>query len=239
MNSIFLRAAVTLFAAALATLALAQMRQPGDDAPPKPLPPQQKNFPLDQTWSLRDINDKPVPAGLDASLKIDGNLRGSGYTGCNSWSATLYPVKDQHLLLGPYALTKKQCAKDVMAVEFGFLSALTGSPTWDLVNGDLVIKGPEGIVAARPLALSASAAALLRPPRPARTSAGPSLLRLHFDAPLMERRERRVMADRDQRRLGQFLRDGAIDLALRSPRPALRSPRRETANRAPPARRAR
>ena len=31
-----------------------------------------------------------------------------------------------------------------MAAEFGFLSALTGSPTWDLVNGELVIKGPRG-----------------------------------------------------------------------------------------------
>jgi heat shock protein HslJ len=143
MNNIVLRAAVALFAATLATLALAQMRQPGEDVV-KPLPPQQKNFPVDQTWSLRDINDKPIPAGLDASLKIDGNLRGSGYTGCNSWSATLYPVKDQHLLVGPFALTKKQCPKEIMATEFGFLSALTGSPTWDLVNGDLVIKGPKG-----------------------------------------------------------------------------------------------
>jgi heat shock protein HslJ len=144
MNSIFLRAAIAMFAATFATFALAQMRDKNSDDPPKPLPPQQKNFPLDQTWSLRDINNKPIPSGLDASLKIDGNLRGSGYTGCNSWSATLYPVKDQHLLLGPYALTKNQCAKDVMAVEFGFLSALTGNPTWDLVNGDLVIKGPKG-----------------------------------------------------------------------------------------------
>ena len=143
-NSLFLRAAVTLFAAAFATLAVAQMRHPGDDAPLKPLPPQQKNFPLNQSWSLRDINGKPIPSGLDASLQIDGNLRGSGYTGCNSWSATLYPVKDQHLLIGPFALTKKQCEKDVMGVEFSFLSALTGSPTWDLINGDLVIKGPKG-----------------------------------------------------------------------------------------------
>jgi hypothetical protein len=31
-----------------------------------------------------------------------------------------------------------------MAVEFGFLSALTGTPSWDLVNGELVIKGPKG-----------------------------------------------------------------------------------------------
>ena len=26
----------------------------------------------------------------------------------------------------------------------GFLSALLGSPEWDLVNGELVIKGPRG-----------------------------------------------------------------------------------------------
>ena len=115
-----------------------------EEGPPKPLPPQQKNFPLDQTWSLRELNGKPVPEGLDASLKIDGAYRGSGFTGCNSWSATLYPVKDQHLAVGPFALTKKQCPKDVMAVELGFLSSLIGNPTWDLVNGDLVIKGPRG-----------------------------------------------------------------------------------------------
>jgi heat shock protein HslJ len=116
-----------------------------DNEPPKPLPPLQKNFPLDQTWSLRELNGKPVPPGTDISLKIDGTLRGSGYTGCNSWSATVYPVKDQHLAVGPYALTKKDCPnKDLKALELGFLSALLGSPEWDLVNGDLVIKGPRG-----------------------------------------------------------------------------------------------
>jgi heat shock protein HslJ len=143
MNRKFLRFSITLAAAMFATVALAQMRMKEDEAP-KPLPPQQKNFPLGQTFSLRDINGKPVPAGLDASLAIDGSLRGSGYTGCNSWSATLYPVKNQHLLVGPFALTKKQCSKEIMATEFSFLSALTGNPTWDLVNGDLVIKGPKG-----------------------------------------------------------------------------------------------
>ena len=141
-----LAAAVGAAALCLATAAFAgpPSGPQEEEGPPKPLPPQQKNFPLDQTWSLREVNGKPVPEGLDASLKIDGNLRGSGFTGCNSWSATLYPVKDQHLAVGPYALTKKQCAKDVMAVEFGFLSSLLGNPTWDLVNGDLVIKGPRG-----------------------------------------------------------------------------------------------
>jgi heat shock protein HslJ len=135
-------AAAALGVAAFASIAFAQMRD--NDDPPKPIGPAFKNFPLDQTWSLKSLNDKPVPAGMDISLQIDGNLRGSGYTGCNSWSASLYPVKEQHLMMGPVALTKKQCAKDVMALETGFLSALLGNPTWDLVNGELVVKGPRG-----------------------------------------------------------------------------------------------
>ena len=141
-----LAAALAAAALTLSVPALAAPKGPVDeeDQKPKPLPPLQKNFPLDQTWSLKELNGKPVPAGVDASLKIDGSLRGSGFTGCNSWSATLYPVKDQHLMVGPFALTKKQCAKDLMQLEVGFLSTLVGNPTWDLVNGELVIKGPRG-----------------------------------------------------------------------------------------------
>ena len=103
-----------------------------------------QEFPLDQTWSLRDLNDKPIPAGLDASLKIDGNSTRLRLYRLQFLVGDALSREGQHLLVGPFALTKKQCAKDVMAVEFGFLSALTGSPTWDLVNGDLVIKGPKG-----------------------------------------------------------------------------------------------
>ena len=140
MNATRFRAAIALSAICFAVAAYAA----NSDAPPQPLPPQQKNFPLGQTWQLRELNGKPVSADLDVSLKIDAAFRGSGYTGCNSWSATLYPIKDQHLLVGPYALTKKQCDKDTMAIEVGFLSALLAQPSWDLVNDELVIKGPRG-----------------------------------------------------------------------------------------------
>jgi heat shock protein HslJ len=137
------RTAIALIALGAVFAAQAARAEDGDK-PKEPLPPQQKNFPLDQTWSLRELNGKPIDSTLDVSLKIDSALRGSGFTGCNSWSATMYPVKDQHLMTGPYALTKKQCDKDVMAIEFGFLSALMAQPSWDLVNGELVIKGPRG-----------------------------------------------------------------------------------------------
>ena len=140
MNTALLRLTVALVAFGAAFAALADDK----DGPPKPLPPQQKNFPLDQTWQLRELNGKPVSSDLDVSLKIDGAYRGSGFTGCNSWSATLYPIKDQHLLIGPWALTKKQCDKDTIAIEVSFLTGLQCQPTWDLVNGELVIKGPRG-----------------------------------------------------------------------------------------------
>ena len=44
-----------------AAYAGAAARKPKRTRPPKPLPPLQKNFPLDQTWSLRELNGKPVP----------------------------------------------------------------------------------------------------------------------------------------------------------------------------------
>ena len=116
---------------------------PAEDAP-KPMPPLQKNFPLDQTFSLRDLNGKPVSAQLDVSFKLDGAFHASGYTGCNSWSATAYPQQNQHLLVGGFVMTKKACNKGDQDIERGFLRALQGGPAWDLVNGDLVLKGPGG-----------------------------------------------------------------------------------------------
>ena len=115
-----------------------------DDEPPKPLPPMQKNFPLDETFSLRDLNGKAVDSSLDVSFKLDGSYHASGFSGCNSWSGTAYPQANQHLLVGGFVLTKKTCGKVNMDIERNFLRALQGGPAWDLVNGDLVIKGPGG-----------------------------------------------------------------------------------------------
>ena len=142
MNRAFPRIAIAALAVICGLASAGAQKK--DDEPVKPLPPLQKNFPLDQTWSLRELNGKPVPAGLDVSLKVDSALHGSGFAGCNSWSAVIYPIKDQHLAVGGVALTKKQCDKDTMAIEVGFLSALLGDPAWDLVNSELVIKGPRG-----------------------------------------------------------------------------------------------
>ena len=143
MKRVLLAVALTAFSAA-AFAAGVPAPEMNNDEEKKPMPPLQKNFPLDETFSVRDLNGKPVSADLDVSFKLDGAYHASGYTGCNSWSATAYPQTNQHILVGGLAITKKACDKPSTEIERAFLRALTGGPAWDLVNGDLVFKGPGG-----------------------------------------------------------------------------------------------
>ena len=166
------------------------------------------SFPLDQTWSLKDINDKPIPAGLDASLKIDGNLRGSGYTGCNSWSATLYPVKDQHLLIGPPVLTKKQCAKDLMAIEFSFLSALPAIRPGTSSTATSSSRGRRDRCASRARSDRERLARGYSPAATSRIVAGPASRGDISIRRLWKAMSVPAMADRDQRHSRQLARDG-------------------------------
>ncbi|GAC1333578.1 MAG: hypothetical protein NVSMB26_14920 [Beijerinckiaceae bacterium] len=101
-----------------------------------------KEFPTKANWNLKEMNGKPAPA--DASLTIDGALRGSGSSGCNTWSATLYPVRGQKLAMGPVAMTKKTCDASLMAFERAYLVILHSGPTWEQEGDSLIIKGPSG-----------------------------------------------------------------------------------------------
>lgn len=105
---------------------------------------QEKTFPTKAYWNLTAINDKPVPPGSDIYFTIDDAYRGTGYGGCNTWSATIYPIRGQKLAMGPVAITKKQCDKAVMAREVEVLRALIAQPTWDIEGSDLMVKGKAG-----------------------------------------------------------------------------------------------
>ncbi|MBV8565651.1 MAG: META domain-containing protein [Methylobacteriaceae bacterium] len=123
-------------------------RRRGQEQPKQPmgdlLATPQKQFPLGTTWVLKAFNDKPIPFKEEVTFSIDSDYRGSGYSGCNTWSATVYPVKDQKLLVGPVALTHKQCDKSIMQFELQYLAALHVGPNWDLDGGDLVMNGQGG-----------------------------------------------------------------------------------------------
>ncbi|AMJ59087.1 META domain-containing protein [Bosea sp. PAMC 26642] len=145
------------YAAALATLlapllvpgeALAQRRQQMPSrtelgTPPPPAAVQEKTFPFGSSWSAASLNGKPV-SDKRATLLVDANLRGTGFGGCNTFSAAAYPLREQGFAVGPLALTKRSCDKGLSDFERSFLIVLRAANKWDLVNGKLVIKGGAG-----------------------------------------------------------------------------------------------
>ena len=127
-------------AALCPTDAWARTHAPQVDAAPA-LPGPEPQFPLNVAWTLITLNDRP--AGRDPpSFEIDNTYRASGFSGCNTYSMTLYPARHQRLLPGSIALTRKTCDKDVMALERQVLGGLHAAPTWALVNDELLIRAP-------------------------------------------------------------------------------------------------
>nr|WP_245258857.1 META domain-containing protein [Chelatococcus sp. GW1] len=107
--------------------------------------PQQaeKQFPVGTSWVAISLNDKPY-SGDRPGFALDSQYRARGFGMCNTYSATAYPLRDQGFAVGPLAMTKKDCGKQVMAAERAFLVALRTARKWDLVNGQLVLTGESG-----------------------------------------------------------------------------------------------
>lgn len=131
----------------LVTDALAQRRQqmpPRGEQPQQIPPPQQeKNFPLGASWTATHMNGKPINT-YRATLKVDSNLRGTGFGGCNTFSASAYPLRQQGFAVGPIAVTKMACDKGASDFERSYLLALRSARQWDLVEGRLVLKTANG-----------------------------------------------------------------------------------------------
>jgi len=109
-----------------------------------PQPGQQdKIFPLGSSWIAVSLNGKPF-GGDRPSFKLDVQLRASGFGGCNTYSATAYPLREQGLAVGPFALTKRSCDKAAMATEQAFLVALRTSAKWDVNGSTLTIRSQNG-----------------------------------------------------------------------------------------------
>ena len=122
-------------------------RRPEDEKQKQYIPatkPTEKIFPLDSIWTAVSINGKPFGGSDRPSFIIDKQYRARGYGGCNTFAATAFPLREQHLAVGPLALTKKSCDKSLQASEQAFLVALRTAAQWDLVGSQLVIKSPNG-----------------------------------------------------------------------------------------------
>lgn len=149
MKALHLAALPTATVAALTlTLSCAEAggKRSRQEAPPageKPAGKQEKQFPLGSSWTVVSLNGRPF-SGERPSIAVNQQLRATGFSGCNNFSATLYPLRQQAIAVGPLALTRKSCDKGLMQSEMTFLVALRTAAQWDLVGPNLVIKGQNG-----------------------------------------------------------------------------------------------
>lgn len=110
----------------------------------KPPQKEEKKFPLGMSWIAVSMNGKAYSGAERPSFAVDEQFRVRGFGGCNSFSATAFPLREQGIAVGPLAMTKRPCDKGAEAAEQSFLAALRTSAKWDTVVGSLIIKGPNG-----------------------------------------------------------------------------------------------
>ena len=105
---------------------------------------EEKRFPLGAAWIAVSFNGKPYSGRERPAFTLDEQFRVQGFGGCNSFSATAFPLREQGIAVGPLAMTRRECEKSALANETAFLTALRTSAKWDTNVGSLVIKGPNG-----------------------------------------------------------------------------------------------
>jgi heat shock protein HslJ len=103
-----------------------------------------KVFPLGSSWVAVSLNGKAFTGADRPSFRLDDQLRASGFGGCNTYTATAYPLREQGMAVGPFALTKRSCDKSAMAIEQAFLVALRTSAKWDIQGPTLIIRTQNG-----------------------------------------------------------------------------------------------
>jgi heat shock protein HslJ len=142
---LFRLAALALSVAAMTVTADAQAQsRSGQPQKPSGLPKPEKQFPVPSSWVALTLNGKPYSGFDRPSFNLDKQYRARGFGGCNTFSTTAYPLREQRFAVGPFALTKKKCDQGVMEAERAFLVALRTAMQWDLEGTTLVIKGQSG-----------------------------------------------------------------------------------------------
>lgn len=114
-----------------------QQQEQQRQEPPRP-------FPVGVSWTLVEINGRRPP--VDATFKIDTSFRGTGFAGCNMFSAAMYPARGQTVVAGPPAVTKRACPPALMQFERAYLSGLFSRPTWEHVGDRLTLKTRSGVM---------------------------------------------------------------------------------------------
>ena len=104
------------------------------------------SLPTDQDFQLLELNNKPVPTSVKASLTFKtANKNFSGSNGCNNYFGT-YETDGAMLKFGPAGATKKYCA-DRAAFEQEFMQMLAGVDNYKYSGGLLQLQAGEQVLA--------------------------------------------------------------------------------------------
>jgi heat shock protein HslJ len=118
------------------------------DGPPAVQIGKEKLFPVSVNWVADSLDGKQLWSGVDRpTIYIDKQMRMRGFDGCNMFSVTAYPLKEQKIAVGPLAIAKQTCDKSVTDAERSFLNAVRGAKEWDMEGANiLIVKGLGGTV---------------------------------------------------------------------------------------------
>jgi heat shock protein HslJ len=120
-------------------------KQPPATDPSVPSAAKPKLFPTGMQWTLVNVNGKAVSDNRP-TMMVDEALRARGFGGCNTFSATAYPLPGQRFVVGPIAVTRRACDKGVMDREKEFLLIFRTAAVWDLKDGQLVFQSNNGVL---------------------------------------------------------------------------------------------
>jgi len=110
---------------------------------PKPTQTTSVPFPFDRTMVAVRYKDQLFKDDRPTML-ISSAYRGSGFSSCNNWSATILPRPSKSLAVGPIAISKRQCEQRLMHNEQVFLFVLTTAQSWSFDGKTLTLTGPYG-----------------------------------------------------------------------------------------------
>ena len=98
-------------------------------------------FPFDRTMVAVRYKDQSF-AGDRPTLLVSANFRGTGFSACNNWSATVIPRNDRKFAVGPVAISKRVCEQRLMHNEQVFLFVLNTAQSWNYDGKTLTLTGP-------------------------------------------------------------------------------------------------
>lgn len=116
--------------------------------PPRETAAREQMFPVDARWRVVSLGKRSYGEN-GPSFQINAQFRAEGFSGCNIFSATAYPLRGRRFAVGPLALTRKACPPAEMALERDFLVAFKFATSWRIEGTMLVLGTPRGELRAR------------------------------------------------------------------------------------------